>query len=54
MNDKIIPAGMPIAVTIDIMMQSGVTIKKTKPIPKLFQMESEMVVAISSVVLGKK
>ncbi len=49
-----IPAGIPIAVIKDIMMQSGTTVKKIRPIPKLFQMESEMVETISSVFFGKK
>ena len=49
-----IPAGIPIAVNNNIMMQSGATIKNIKPIPKLFQMEPAMVEAISSVCFGKK
>ena len=49
-----IPTGIPMAVNKDIMMQSGATIKKTRPIPKLFQMEPEMVETISSVCFGKK
>jgi len=38
-----IPAGIPITVNKDIMMQSGAKNKKNRPIPKLFQMEPEMV-----------
>ena len=49
-----IPTGMPIAVTIDIKMHRGVTIKKTKPIPRLFQVASEMVVVMFSVAWGKQ
>ncbi len=49
-----IPAGIPIAVNKDIMMQSGATNRKNRPTPKLFQMEPEMVETISSVCFGKK
>ena len=46
-------AGIPIAVTKEMMMQSGATIKKTRPIPKHFQMEAERVETIASVGIGK-
>ncbi len=49
-----IPAGIPIAVSKDNMMQSGVTIKNIRPIPKLFQLEPAMIETISSVCFGKK
>ncbi len=47
-----IPAGIPIAVNNNIIMQSGAAIKKIRPIHKLFQMEPEMVETISSVCFG--
>ncbi len=49
-----IPAGIPIAVNKDILMQSGAAIINTNLIPKLFQMEPARVETISSVCLGKK
>ena len=52
-NAEISAAGIPIAVAKDIMMQSGATIKKIRPIPKLFQKESAMVETIVSVGIGK-
>ena len=54
MNAKSIPKGIPTAVINDTIMQSGITIRKTKPIPKHFHAELDKDVIISSVGLGTK